>query len=661
MTNRKDLRKITLASVNKCGAVGVVVSIGDWLCSKCRKVLSSLENNNNTVSDSCVDQEFTPDSAGPSSVYSSGSVAASRAPRPPPGPGPAAKRGRFDDAVRAASEGNDRPCQELANDDKYSADDAKYIIGQLKIKYRMSTSVAERLQILSLVPPSWSESRVCSEFSANRYQVTRSRELVEKSGVVLPSVESRYKRPFDEDVIKSVQDFYEDETVSYCTPGMNQYVVVRDKNNKKVKKQKKLLLCNLDVLFKLYKDRHPSSNIGRSKFAHLRPRHCVYVGAPNTQNVCVCEEHQNVVLQCHALLPFLNEAPDDVKCVFRSVDSVLANILCNPATVQCYSRQCSVCKPKVMQMKSSLIESIKVEKIEYSEWGKYQKKTTLKSKSDIKVTFANNFVTKVAKLALHDFTARMQISAMTEIKNTLKEGEVLVCGDFAENFTFVVQNSAQGQHWNNSQATIHPFVCYYRSGEDLKHVSFVIISDCMDHDTMAVYTFQKQLVAFLSEKLGNISKMIYFTDGCSAQYKNKDNFINLCFHEEDFGIAAEWNFFATSHGKGACDGVGGTVKREARRACLQSPFQNLIGSCFDLYNWCKANLLKTNFKYVSRTDVMQVTSHLEARMLNLKSIPGTRSFHCFLPLSPTKVQCKQYSLAETGVDRCFTRRRPKST
>jgi hypothetical protein len=37
----------------------------------------------------------------------------------------------------------------------------------------------------------------------------------------------------------------------------------------------------------------------------------------------------------------------------------------------------------------------------------------------------------------------------------------------------------------------------------------------------------------------------------------------MIFHEvltcynEDFGALAEWHFFATSHGKSACDGIGG--------------------------------------------------------------------------------------------------------
>lgn len=55
-----------------------------------------------------------------------------------------------------------------------------------------------------------------------------------------------------------------------------------------------------------------------------------------------------------------------------------------------------------------------------------------------------------------------------------------------------------------------------------------------------------------------------------AQYKNKYNFINLCHHEQDFKIKAEWSFFATSHGKSECDVIGGTVKRLVRKESLEA-------------------------------------------------------------------------------------------
>ena len=58
--------------------------------------------------------------------------------------------------------------------------------------------------------------------------------------------------------------------------------------------------------------------------------------------------------------------------------------------------------------------------------------------------------------------------------------------------------------------------------------------------------------------------LAYFSDGAHQQYKNKKKFIILSHHLIDFGVAGEPHFYATGHGKGACDDVGGTLKRIAR-------------------------------------------------------------------------------------------------
>lgn len=50
--------------------------------------------------------------------------------------------------------------------------------------------------------------------------------------------------------------------------------------------------------------------------------------------------------------------------------------------------------------------------------------------------------------------------------------------------------------------------------------------------------------------------------------KIKSNFLNLLHHNNEFGNDAEWHFFATSHGKGAYDGIGGCMKRSTYRASL---------------------------------------------------------------------------------------------
>ena len=56
------------------------------------------------------------------------------------------------------------------------------------------------------------------------------------------------------------------------------------------------------------------------------------------------------------------------------------------------------------------------------------------------------------------------------------EKEILVVGDFAEKFNFVMQDEVQSYHWNNAQATIHPSVCYWLENGVSKHVSCVAVS-----------------------------------------------------------------------------------------------------------------------------------------------------------------------------------------
>ena len=78
-----------------------------------------------------------------------------------------------------------------------------------------------------------------------------------------------------------------------------------------------------------------------------------------------------------------------------------------------------------------------------------------------------------------------------ESKSYLQPGVFQVMADFSENYSFVLQDEAQGFHWNNSQATLHPFVVYYTESGELHQLSYVIISDCLQHDTVAVLCISK--------------------------------------------------------------------------------------------------------------------------------------------------------------------------
>ena len=88
------------------------------------------------------------------------------------------------------------------------------------------------------------------------------------------------------------------------------------------------------------------------------------------------------------------------------------------------------------------------------------------------------------------FRSTVQRSEQLQILTVLPKSWSLKnsAGISSENYSFILQDAAQGFHWNNSQATLHPFIAYFvDSGE----VCYVIISDCLHHDTIAVSLFQK--------------------------------------------------------------------------------------------------------------------------------------------------------------------------
>ena len=154
-------------------------------------------------------------------------------------------------------------------------------------------------------------------------------------------------------------------------------------------------------------------------------------------------------------------------------------------------------------------------------------------------------------------------------------------------------------------------------------------------------------VIFLQIKqiLPNLIKCYYFSDGAGCQYKNYKNFANLCHHQAGVGVDVEWNFSATSHGKSPCDGISGTGKHLVACVSLQMVSGQTITSSNELFNWCKENISGISFICVSAEDVEK---HSELIVLEKcyesdSAVPGTRSYHCFMPTSTNELQLKQIS------------------
>lgn len=330
----------------------------------------------------------------------------------------------------------------------------------------------------------------------------------------------------------------------------------------------------------------------------------------------------------------------------------IEKITCSPQTPACFFRTCSKCSD-VNVLSSFLLSRFEEndiaedDVITFKQWMTTNRRSSLEDISKPVDEFVQFFTEKIVKLASHSFISSQQSQFFKYRKEHLQSGEFFVSCDFSENYSFLIQDAVQGYYWNNQQATIHPIVVYFKNEmNELEHWSYIIISESLDHDAAAIYLFISKLIKKMKDKFPLIKKLIYMTDGTGAQYKNLNNFINLYMHRFDYGIEAEWHFHATSHGKGPCDGIGGTLKRQASHVSLTRPLENQITSPKLLYDWAVSAKMMGDVEYATVIEHETTKKQLEDRFSYARTIKGTQKYHCFIPHDNGNMKLKRFSLDE---------------
>ena len=135
---------------------------------------------------------------------------------------------------------------------------------------------------------------------------------------------------------------------------------------------------------------------------------------------------------------------------------------------------------------------------------------------------------------------------------------------FAENYIAKLTNVAQSAHFGASrrQKTLHAGM-YYVEANSIPH-TFCSVYDSLQHGPAVMWT---HLQPVLSEILSS-SHVHFFSDGPSAQYRQKLNFIFANVIQYLVQKTAIWNFFESGQGKGIPDGIGAAVKKADDRTVL---------------------------------------------------------------------------------------------
>lgn len=320
-----------------------------------------------------------------------------------------------------------------------------------------------------------------------------------------------------EEIIKG---YILDSKNSYICPGKKQNLIRKSLNETGSMTeeviQKRLLLYTLrDLYSNFLQDYSGNEKIPKlSHFASLVPEEVIYAGDAGSHNICVCVDHENMKLKLFALNKSIN---------YRDL---IAAAVCDSDDIDCMLHRCDKC-PGIPGITEAL-EDFDIfwdrREIRYKLWDtKQDTRASLITMYEGTETFKENLIKGIWNLTSHHFIAQTQKNYLHASKDELESDTCIVLMDFSENYSFVIQNSIQAFFYNNNQATIHPFVMYFKNPGDnnLQEKSFCIISNTKDHWAYAVHAFQDELLKIIKVEYPWIEKIRYFSDGAPTQYKNK--------------------------------------------------------------------------------------------------------------------------------------------
>ncbi|XP_046548265.1 uncharacterized protein LOC124258241 [Haliotis rubra] len=368
--------------------------------------------------------------------------------------------------------------------------------------------------------------------------------------------------------------------------------------------QKRILTDYLTNLHQKFLAEHPVK-LSLASFCRIRPKQ-ILTTAFITRDCCLCTRHQNMALILKSLKPLYPEIP------------------LNPEK---YSEN-----PRIDDMKANLLHP----EFTYGQWKRVPVEIKGKTKVVMKIVQVTEsksvfFETlKLQTLEFIDHVSRLktQYSQIRELKQNLPRHEAIIHMDFAENYNCKSVEEIQSAYWNQTSVTLHPVVVYTLpvDGSDLQHQSFVLVPDEMNHNSTTVLTFLKYIIQEVKQLDPELKHVHYWTDSPTSQYRNKSIFNLVANHEDVFNITATWNYFEAGHGKGPCDGLGGTVKRMADQAVNAGKV--VIQDSKDFFAWSQSqhcSMPNVNFLFVS-TEECEATAASQANR-KLKPVKGTMKIH----------------------------------
>ena len=398
------------------------------------------------------------------------------------------------------------------------------------------------------------------------------------------------------------------------------------KTKSKVKKQIYLLNDTLKNLHLKYLAEDKTRKMSYSLFCRFKPFYIRHATSSDRET-CLCKRHENLQFKANKLRQLKLVSTADL-------DDLAAKITCHTGELQCMYRTCEVCKDRMIGFDilepGTMVEwyewrTKKVERESSHSTDIAPRTVSRTAKENVKGTIkqlTNEFHEELSKCCKHLYNIKHQFKAVRQLKEKLTSEDVLIHIDFSENLNCKYSSEIQSVHFGASQRQIslHTGVIYTSTNPTLP---FCSISDNLKHSPCGIWGHMCPVLQFIKEKNNSVKNLYVLSDGPTTQYRCKENFFLLTKKPLEIGYkSVNWNFLEAGHGKGAPDGIGAVIKREADRAVLHG---SDITGAESLYDTLTVKNIAVELFLIKDEDIKLPENDLQSTTIS--AVPGTMKIH----------------------------------
>lgn len=270
-------------------------------------------------------------------------------------------------------------------------------------------------------------------------------------------------------------------------------------------------------------------------------------------------------------------------------------------------------------------------------------------KEAFKETAAHVFLSYMEKTVTtfitHNFKARWQDEQCQLMMKNVPEGVVVSHIDYAENYSFAIQNEVQSLYYFSTSVTILVHITMWREGDEIMKQTHFYISDDKDHDSAFVQHCLLLHWDWLVDSGFSPGEHWVFSDGCSAQFKCATAMYFVARYPLlTGGCMMRWNFFESAHGKGEWDGAGAVVKRALGAEQIQNPLRPLQNAAqvVQFLEEKYTERVVSSYAQSKTTPLSRVFWHIGEKEVNhednsvkCNTIPGSKSLYSIMGFSMT--------------------------